>query len=94
MSASLFLPSATNGGKSHRLEFLLVGQSQAVLHRLVQQLLTLVGAPAWAVAVDDVLSRQPKAGGQHSCRMERRSDDERFVRLQGERKKRRRKKER
>lgn len=60
-------PSAADGGKSHRLEFLLVGQSQAVLHRLVQQLLTLVGAPARAVAVDDVLGGQTKTGGQHGC---------------------------
>lgn len=66
MSMIVFLPSTTNGGESHRLEFLLVGQSQAVLHCLVQQLLTLVGAPAWTVAVDDVLSRQAKAGSQHS----------------------------
>lgn len=80
VNMSVFLPSASNGGESHRLEFLLVGQSQAVLHRLVQQLLTLVRAPAWAVAVDDILSRQTKAGSQHSCRMERRADEEPFVR--------------
>lgn len=60
------IPSATNGGESHRLEFLFVGQSQAVLHRLVQHLLALVGAPAWTVTVDDVLGRQTKAGSQHS----------------------------
>lgn len=60
-------PSAADGGESHRLEFLLVGQSQTVLHRLVQQLLTLVGAPARAVAVDDVLGGQTKTGGQHGC---------------------------
>lgn len=62
----VFLPPATNGGESHRLEFLLVGQGQAVLHRLVQHLLALVGTPAWTVTVDDVLGRQAKAGGQHS----------------------------
>ncbi len=66
LSVCVVLPPATDGGESHRLEFLLVGQSQAVLHRLVQHLLTLVGAPAWTVTVDDVLSRQTKAGGQHS----------------------------
>lgn len=60
-------PSAADGGESHRLEFLLVGQSQTVLHRLVQQLLTLFGAPARAVAVDDVLGGQTKTGGQHGC---------------------------
>lgn len=62
----VFLPSATNRGEGHRLEFLLVSKSQAVLHRLVQQLLTLVGAPAWTVTVDDVLGRQTKTTGQHS----------------------------
>lgn len=62
----VFLPSTANGGEGHRLEFLLVGQSQAVLHRLVQHLLALVGAPAWTVTVDDVLSRQTKAGSQYS----------------------------
>ena len=67
----VFLPPASNRGESHRLEFLLVGQSQAVLHRLLQQLLTLVGAPAWTVAVDDVLGRQTEAGAQHSWRGER-----------------------
>lgn len=64
----VFLPSTTNGREGHRLEFLLVGQSQAVLHCLVQHLLALVGAPAWTVTVYDVLSRQTKAGSQHSWR--------------------------
>lgn len=68
----LLLPPAANGGESHRLEFLLVGQSQAVLHRLVQHLLTLVRAPARAVAVDDVFGGQTKAGGHHSWGMRRR----------------------
>lgn len=62
----VFLPATTNGGESHGLELLLVGQSQAVLHSLVQQLFTLVGAPAWTVTVDDVFRRQTKSSGQHS----------------------------
>lgn len=66
LSMCVFLPPATNGGESHRLQFLLIRQSQAVLHRLVQHLLTLVGAPAWTVTVDDILSRQTETGGQHS----------------------------
>lgn len=79
MFLSVFLPSTTNRGESHRLEFLLVGQSQAVLHRLVQHLLTLVGAPAWTVTVDDVLRRQTKTGGQHGCRMEKRAKKKKII---------------
>lgn len=86
VSSSVLLPPATNGGESHGLEFLLISQSQAVLHRLVQHLLTLVGAPARTVTVDDVLSRQTKAGGQHSWGMERREDEEGLVRWEGKRK--------
>lgn len=59
------LPSAANRGERHGLEFLLVCQSQAVLHRLVQHLLTLVRAPAWTVTVDHVLRRESKAGRQN-----------------------------
>lgn len=84
LSVCVFLPPATDGGEGHGLEFLLVGQSQAVLHRLVQQLLTLVGAPAWTVTVDDVLRRQTKAGGQHSWGMESREDEEWLVRWGGQ----------
>ena len=60
-----FLPSAANRGEGHRLELLLVRQSQAVLHRLIQQLLTLVRAPAWTVTVDHVLRRESKASRQN-----------------------------
>lgn len=59
------LPSAADGGEGHRLELLLVGQGQAVLHRLVQHLLTLVGAPAWTVTVDHVLGGESEAGRQN-----------------------------
>lgn len=60
------LPPAANRGKRHRLELLLVGQGQAVLHRLVQHLLTLVGAPARTVAVDHVLRWEAEAARQNS----------------------------
>lgn len=60
------LPPAADRGESHRLELLLVRQGQAVLHRLVQHLLTLVGAPARTVTVDHVLGREAKAGRQNS----------------------------
>lgn len=63
----LTLPPAADGGERHRLELLLVCQSQAVLHRLVQHLLALVGAPAWTVTVDDVLRRESIAGRQNGC---------------------------
>lgn len=62
----LNLPPAADRGESHGLELLLVRQGQAVLHRLVQQLLTLVGAPARTVTVDHVLRREAKAGRQNS----------------------------
>lgn len=58
-------PPAADGGERHGLEFLLVRQGQAVLHRLVQHLLALVGAPARTVAVDHVLCREAKAGRQN-----------------------------
>lgn len=62
----VFLPPTTDGGERNRLEFLLISQSQTVLYRLVQHLLTLVGAPARTVAMDDVFSGQTEAAGQHS----------------------------
>lgn len=68
----VFLPPTTDGGERNRLEFLLISQSQTVLYRLVQHLLTLVGAPARTVAMDDVFSGQTEAAGQHSWGMERR----------------------
>lgn len=59
------IPSTTNRREGHRLELLLVSQGQAVLHGLIQQLLTLVRTPAWTVAVDHKLGRKPIARRQH-----------------------------
>lgn len=62
----IFLLSTTNRGEGHRLEFLLISKSQAILHCLIQQFLTLVRAPAWTITVDDILGGQTKTSGQHS----------------------------
>lgn len=71
-----FLPPTSDGGEGHGLELLLICQGQAVLHRLLQHLLTLVRAPAWTVAVDDILGGETKTGGQNGLR----GEEQRLVR--------------
>lgn len=57
-------PAAADRREGHGFELLLISESQAVLHRLIQHLLTFIRAPAWTVTVDDKLGRKAVSGGQ------------------------------